>query len=329
MRRFMKWLPVFLAYSFLVFTDAAVDAAEFPTQSVQFIVGAAAGGSTDIVARLIAPKLSEKWGQPVLVLNRPGADGRLAADFVARSKADGYTIFVTVNDIVLPTPKGMTTRFDSVKSFSPIALLATGPGCLGVSASVPVNSVKELVALMKLKEGKFNFSTNGHGGPYETGWRHLMKLTGAASEVLHYDGGGPALIAVVGQEAQATTLPCFSLLPHLQSGKVKILAITEKTDFPLLSKVPTFEEATGLPEYDGGGSTWYGLLAPAGTPDEIINKVHLDVEKVLGDPSVRTPLLNRITTPAHHMTSQDFGHLIKTDVARWEAWISESESSAR
>ncbi len=295
-------------------------AAAFPERSVELIVGTAPGGGTDAVARIVGEALSRKWGQPVVVVNKPGASFRLAAGYVAHAEADGYTMLLMAIDLTLPNPTGIEASYDPATAFTPIALGAKAPTCLSVNPAFKANSLKEFLEIAKAEPSQVNFAVNQSGGPGETGWRRLLAVTKTPMQFLHYQGASLALVAVLNNEAQGTISSCATMLPHIQSGKLKVLAVSEKSDIPELANVPTFAEASKVEGYDGQGSNWYGFAVRSGTPDDIVKKMRRDIAEVLKDPDVKQKMLAQLIFPASDYDQEDFPAFVQREIKRWDEW---------
>ncbi len=226
---------------------------------------------------------------------------------------------------MLPNPAGVKVTYDLQKDFTPLSLVASAPNCLAVNASLPVNSMGDLIALAKSEPNKLNISVVGTGGLAEVAMHRLLILSHVQMEFLHYQGSSLGLLAILNGEAQVTHMPCAGALPQLEAGKVKVLAITQKADVPLLSSVPTFEDSSGLKGYDGGGSNAYGLAVPAGTPDAVVTKIRGDIREILGRDDVKKQLAATFVFPAGDV---DLAEMIKAQIPRWQQWTKETESMA-
>ena len=281
---------------------------------MRLIVGFAPGGSTDASARLVARGLAEKWGQPVVVDNRPGGDSTIAADMVARATPDGYTILWTSNAHTITASQNKQT-YDAIKSFSPLTLMGYVPSILLVNPSVvPVSSVKELIALAKSKPGQLNFGSSGTGSPTFLEMLLLMSKAGIDMVNVTYKGGGPALVALLGGETQLMFSTVTTSVAQVKAGKLKALAITGKVRSPLMPEVPTMLDAAGLTGFEETGA-WNGALAPSSTGKELIRKLHGDIVAVIRSPGAQRALadmgyISVASTPA------EFGHTLNGDLLR-------------
>ncbi|MBI4191861.1 MAG: tripartite tricarboxylate transporter substrate binding protein [Betaproteobacteria bacterium] len=315
--RVKKWgrSAILLVWLALVFGVASTWGASFPERPVRFLVGFNPGGGTDQVARIIAPKLSERWAQSVIVENRPGADGDIALGILMSSEPDGYTLVMATNAFTI-TPNLRKLNYDPIKSFSPIILVASVPGVLAVRGSLPVSSLKELIALAKSKPGQLNFASSGTGTTPYLQMALLMKLTGIDMVHIPYKGNvGPPLLS---GEVDMGFSGVPALLALVKAGRIKALAVSTTERAAQLPEVPTVAEAANLPGYEA--FTWYGVLGRVGTPKEIINKLNADISEVMRDPTAR----QRISNSGFLIVAgspEKFSATIKSDVARWSALL--------
>ena len=286
-----------LAASILSFVivGAAVEArAEYPDKPVHVVIGVAPGGGTDTLARLIAGKLSEKWGQSVVVENKPSNLSVLATEYLSHAAPDGYTLMVASSDHTI-APGSLQLSYDPIKDFVPITLLATVPNVLLVNpAETPVKTLPELIATVKEQPGKFNFGSAGGAPLLET--QLLMKRTGIEMVQVNYKGASPTLVALLGGEVQLAFGSVIAALEHVKAGKLTALGVSTATRAPLMPDVPTVAEAANLPGFDI--SQWYGLIAPAGVPQAVIDKVNRDVVDVINAPEMQETLLKQGFVPA-------------------------------
>lgn len=262
-----------------VAVQAAQTQSQFPNRPVRFIIPYAPGGATDITARQLQPKISEFWGQPVIVDNRAGASGNIGAEAAARSPADGHTLFVTSSGVLAANMHlYKRTGFDTFKDFAPVIRLVNQPNILMVHSSVPAKSVQELIALAKAQPGKVTMGSAGVGTGQDIAAKQFEMMTGA--KVLHvpYKGGAPALNDLLGGQINAMFETSPTALPYVKDGKLRGLAITSAKRSPLLPNLPTVAEA-GVPGYES--VTWIGLVAPAATPKPIIDRLNAELNKAL------------------------------------------------
>jgi len=305
-----------LATAFAVawLTPPPVAAQAWPTKPVRIVVTGAVGGSLDIPARIVAERLKDRLGQPVIVDNRPAAGGTQGTGEVARSAPDGYTFVYSFNGPLAYAPHlNAKLPYNPLKDLVPVVRMAGEPFALGVQSSLGVSSVKELVALARKSPGKLNYGSLGNG----SGSHLTMELLKTETKVfivhIPYNGAAAAGNALATGDVQAAFLPPAVLQPHVQSGRVKMLAVSSVERFPLLPGVPTIAE-TGLPGFDASG--WNGVLAPAGTPPEIVQRMNREINAVLAASDVRE-LLARSQIQAAGGTAEQFGQLIARESAKW------------
>ena len=292
---------------------AALAQAAWPEKPVRLMVGFAPGGS-DIGGRIIAQKLSEMWGQPVVVDNRPGAAGNIAAELVAKASPDGYTILLFVNSYTINTSvyKGLT--WDALKDFAPVARYTSSPMIVVVNPKFPAKNLKEMTDYAKANPGKLFFGSAGSGtAPHLVGELYAMQ---AATQITHvpYKGSAPSLMGLVGGEVQLSFAASSSVSAFVKDGRLRPLAVTTSKRDPQFPDVPTVAEA-GIPGFDA--DIWYGLVVPAKTPPAIIKKISEDVKTALDDPEIQAKLRQNGLEPAF-MTPEQMGELMKRDVARWK-----------
>ena len=291
-----------------------VSAQTFPSKPVKLVVPFPAGGPLDAVGRAIAQKLTEAWGQSVVVENRPGAGGNIGADYVAKSPADGYTVVMGALSTHAVNPSLYAKMpYDAVKDFAPITLVAITPNVLVVNPSLQVNSVKDLIAYAKAHPGKLSFGSGSNGSAGHLAGE-LFKVD-AGVDMVHvpYKGAAPAMQALLAGDTQLMFDNLASSMPQVKAGKLKALAVTTAQRSRLVPDLPTMAEA-GLPGFDI--STWFGLMAPAGTPPDVIAKWNGDVVKILNSPDMRERLAGQGAEPAP-MTPQEFARFIEHEIPKY------------
>ena len=295
----------------LSMTWGAVHAETYPAKPIHFIVPFAAGGGVDICARIIGQKMSETLGQTIIVDNRPGAGTIVGAEFVARSAPDGYTFLITTNGHTM-LPSLFKLPFDPIKDFTPVSMMVSYPFLLVVNPSVPAKTLPELIALAKSEPGRMNYGSAGVGTAPNLAMELLKSAAGINIVHVPYKGNGPVTVAVLSGEVQMMLDTMVGPLPSIHAGKLRALAITSGTRSALLPDVPTFNES-GIPGYVFEG--WNGMLAPAKTPKEIVDKVRSELVKALAAPEVRQRLTEFGYLPAGD-TPQQFSDIISADITK-------------
>lgn len=271
------------------------------------------GGTTDLTARLLAPRLAERFGQSVVVDNRPGAGSLVGTDLVAKSAPDGHTLLVVASSLAIMPSMYKSLPFDPVKDFAPITTLSVYPNLLLIHQSVPANSVKELIALARAKPGMLNYASGGTGTGTQLGAELFKTMAGIDMVHVPYKGGGPAMNAIMGGQVQLYFAAMPSALVMVKHGKLKAIAVTSAKRAAALPELPSIAEA-GLPGYEQ--TTWNGLLAPARTPRPIIDKLKYETQAVLAMPATRERFAAD-GSEAQIMTPDEFAALIKREVVKW------------
>ena len=295
----------------------ALAQAPYPNKPIRFISPYAPGGSTSTVARVIAQKLTESWGQQVIVDNRSGGNTIIGTETLAKATPDGYTILITTNThVILPNlyPK---VPYDPIRDFAPVGNVYRSEFVLIINASVPANTLQELIALAKAKPGQLNYATTGAGGSTHLANEWMNMLAGIRTTHIPYKGAGPALLDLVGGQVQMFINNPLTVMPHIKSGRAKGIAVTGETRLPVLPQVPTFTEA-GLPGLDV--SPWFCVLAPAGTPKPIIGKLSAELVRIMALPDVQDFLAKQGMNP-FSSTPEQLGALMKTEMAKWAKFI--------
>jgi tripartite-type tricarboxylate transporter receptor subunit TctC len=293
----------------------------YPTKPVRLVVPFPAAGTTDILARAAAQKLSETWNQQVIVDNRPGAGGNIGSELVAKAPHDGYTLLMgTVGTHAINASLYPKMPYDNVKDFAPIILVAGVPNVLVVNPSLPVNSVQELIAYAKANPGKLNFASSGSGTSIHLSGELFKTMTGVQMTHVPYKGSAPALTDLMGGQVQLMFDNLPSSLAFIKAGKLRALAVTSATRSPALPDVPTVAES-GVPGFEA--SSWFGLLAPAGTPNDIILKVNADTQRWLASPDAKEKLQAQGAAAAGG-TPEDFAKHIQAETAKWARVVKES-----
>ncbi|BAT61397.1 tripartite tricarboxylate transporter family receptor [Variibacter gotjawalensis] len=295
-------------------TSFAAQAQTYPDRPVKIIVPYPAGGTTDILARVIADKLSKKLGQNFVVENRSGASGSIGTQAVHQSPPDGYTLLMgTVNTHGINSSVFKQLAYDPQKDFMPITMVGATPNVLMVHASLGVNSVADLIKLAKAQPGKVDFGSTSVGASTHMSGELLKALTDININHVPYRGAGPMLNDLIAGHIKVGVDNLPSSIGHIRAGTVKALAVTTTQRFPSLTDVPTMVEA-GVPGYEV--SAWFGLFAPAKTPQAIVDRLHQNVVASLGEDDVKTRLLELGAVPSP-MSQQAFGDVVKREVEKW------------
>jgi len=286
----------------------------YPTKPIRIVVPFAAGGITDILARALGQKLGEALGQSVVVDNRPGANGQVGTEMVARATPDGYTLLVTADQTFAMIPHLMPKLpYDTLADFIPVTGLGISPQALVVHPSVPVKNLDELIALGRAKPGELNYGTFGIGSSGHLNIELMQSLTGAKFTAVHYKGAAPALTDLLGGHIQMMIVSIGLVTPGWQAGQLKVLAFGSDKRVAQFPDVPTIAET--LPGYEAG--SWYGLAAPAGTPREIVDKLSSETQRIFAEPAFRDKFLAPSFIFSIAGTPEDFAQRIKADYAKW------------
>jgi tripartite-type tricarboxylate transporter receptor subunit TctC len=299
-------------------TPASGRATNYPARTVRVLVGFAAGGGIDAMARFYSQKFTESLGQSFVVDNRPGATGNIGADLVAKASPDGYTLLMTSTVHALNASMFAKLPFDPVKDFAPISTVATTPDCIAVHPSLPVKSLPELIALAKAKPNGLNYASAGTGTLMHVGMELFDTMAGIKLAHVPYNGAGPSTIAVIGGQVPVLSTSLGTALPHAKVGKLRMLAVTSATRTPLAPEFPSVAEAAGLPGYEA--LTWVVLLAPAGTPPGVINKMNAEIERLQRVYEVREQLASQ-AWDAYRDTPSVVVEFIKTEIVKWNKVI--------
>ena len=314
MRRF---LPVVLALSGALIAASVsgpVSAQQFPTKPSKMIVGFPPGGPADVLARPLAEGLSKQWGQPVLVENKPGANSIIATDYVAKQPADGYTL-ILANDPSLSSNQYLYSKlpYDPVKDMTPVAGVATTTLILVVPASLPVNNLKELIALAKQKGGTLTYGSIGQGSVTHLDAEAFATAAGIKLTHVPYKGTGEVIPALLNGQIDMTLTAIGPSIPHIRSGKFKALAVASQARYPVLPDVPTFAEA-GLPFE---ARSWFMVAAPAGTPKPVIDKIAADVKRVVETPEYRQKFIDAMGMEPFNLGPAELEVFLQKDRAKY------------
>jgi tripartite-type tricarboxylate transporter receptor subunit TctC len=299
--------------------SAALAQANWPTKPVRIVVPFAPGGTTDILARVLAPELSKAFGQQFIVDNRGGAGGNIGADHVAKSAGDGYTLLMgTVGTHGINKALYTNLSYDPQKDFAPITLVAGVPNIMVMNAArakeLGINTVPDFIRYAKANPGKLNMASSGNGTSIHLAGELFKAKTGIFMTHIPYRGSGPAVRDLIGgtMDVMYDNLP--SAMPHIQAGSLKAFAVTSNVRSQALPDIPTVAEAANLPGFEA--SSWFGMLAPAGTPPEIVSRLQVEIAKALNLPEINTRLQGLGAIPSGN-TPQEFARLIDSEIAKW------------
>ena len=312
------FLAVALAATFCA---SAALAQQYPNKPIRVIVPYAAGGTSDILARQIGPKLTEAWGQPVIVENRPGANGNVGAEFVAKSAADGHTLLLTdVGGLVISPSVYPKLPFDPAKDFSPIVMVSYSPHVLAVHPSVQVKDVRELIAMAKAHPGKLNFAISGIGGAPHLAGIEFAQRAGVDWTYIPYKGGSDAVTGVVGGQAHVLFNGMLATWPSVTGGKLKAIGISSGTRVAAAPDTPTVAEQ-GLPGFETG--SFQGIVGPAGIPADTVGKLNGELRKVLSTADMKERFAKQ-GTEVRAGTPQQLGDYLRNEKARWAKVVKDS-----
>ena len=317
----MRLLLTFLAAAALAAFAAAAAAQSYPNKPIRIIVPYAAGGTSDILARQIGPKMTEAWGQPVVVENKPGANGNVGADFVAKSAPDGYTMLLADIGALCISPSVFPQLpFDPTKDFSPIVMVSYSPHVLAVHPSVPVNSVQELISYAKANPGKLNFAISGIGGAPHLAGIEFAQRTGVNWTYIPYKGGSDAVTAVVGGQAHVLFNGMLATWPAVTGGRLRALAISSAQRVPSAKDTPTVAEQ-GLPGFETG--SFQGIVGAVGTPRDTVARLNAELTKALNTSDMKARFA-KLGTDVRTGTPESLGTWMQTEQAKWAKVVRES-----
>jgi tripartite-type tricarboxylate transporter receptor subunit TctC len=301
--------------------SAVVGAQPWPAKPVKVIVPYPPGGTSDILARALGQKLTEMHGQPVIVENKPGATGNIGADFVAKSPPDGYTLLLAdIGSLAISPSVTASLPFDPVKDFAPVAMVAYSPHLLAAHPSVQANTVAELVALLKAKPDSLNFAVSGIGGANHLAGIDFAARTGVKWTYVPYKGGAQAITDVMAGHAQVLFNGMLATYPAVKDGKLKAIAISSAKRFAAAPDIPTVAES-GVAGFETG--SWQGIVAPAGTPPEVVRKIHASVTAILATAEMKEKLAAS-GAEVRPQSPEQFGAFIRSEKDRWAKVVKES-----
>jgi tripartite-type tricarboxylate transporter receptor subunit TctC len=302
-----------LVAALLACTAASAGAQSWPARPPRLVSQFPPGGGTDLIARNLMPKLAEAFGQQFILEHRPGAAGNIAAEMVAKSSPDGYVMLIANNTLVIQAAMPQKLPFDVVRDFAPIAVVASTPVALAVHPSMPVKSVKELIALARAQPGKIPYSSCGTGTAMHLAGELFKQLAKVDMTHVPYKGCGPAIVDGIGGHLPVLFNTITNTTPQAKAGRLRIVALASATRSPVDKSLPTIAEA-GLKGFDA--DIWFGFMAPAGTPREIVTRMNSELNRIVRLPEVVERLSEQLFD-VRRGTPEDFSALIKTDIAKW------------
>jgi tripartite-type tricarboxylate transporter receptor subunit TctC len=300
-------------------------ATNYPNKVVTLIVPFTSGSGSDTISRIISPKLSDRWKQPVIVDNRAGASGNIGTDHAAKSAPDGYSILMAIDTMTMTPAVYKTLPYDPIKDLEPIARIATSSYGLAVTNNLPAKDINSLMALIKSKPGQLNYGSPGNGTPHHLSMELLKSLKGLDIVHVPYKGISNATTDLIGGQVQVMFATFNSLLPFAKSGKLKMIAVTGPKRSELMPDVPTFTEQ-GIPELENL-YPWYGVLVPTGTPKDIQTKIYNDYVAVMKLPDVEKQL-NELGIYVRLTNGEQLKDIIQSDIARWKKVVKDANIQA-
>ena len=308
----------------LAFVAGVAPAQSYPSKPIRMIVASAPGGGTDLAARVVAQKLAVALGQPVIIDNRAGAAGNIAADIAAKSQPDGYTLIMVSASHAINATLYRKLPYDTLKDFAPVSQVTGSAYVFAVNPSLPVQSFTEFITLAKARKGKLSYASSGNGQAGHLAMELLKTLAGFEALHVPYKGGGPAMLNLIAGQVDAFISSPPAAVPQVKAGKVRALAVTSLKRSDLLPDVPTIAES-GFPQYEVNG--WNGLLAPAGTPAVIVNRLQSEVAAALKQPDVRERMASN-GLDAVGSTPAQYSALIQAEIGKWAKVVKQSGATA-
>jgi tripartite-type tricarboxylate transporter receptor subunit TctC len=302
-----------LAAMFALYAGGAWAQAGYPVKPVRLVVPSAPGGGTDITARILAPKLSEALKQQVVVENRAGAGTMIGTDLVAKAPADGYTLLMGLSTLAINPAMYKKVPYDAVRDFAPISQVISAPNMLVVHPSVPVKTVKELIAFMRARPGQLNYASAGHGTNPHLSMELFLSMTQVKAVHIPYKGLAPGIVDLIAGHVTLASATMLTGLPHVKSGRLRCLGTTGEKRAAVLPEYPTIAEA-GVPGYEA--SQWYGVLAPVQTPKEIVARLNTEIVRILQAPDMKQKLAADGTDPVGS-SPDEFARYIKSELTKW------------
>jgi len=319
MRSIVMWCSVFAVAAASALECHAQDAVSYPAKPIRLIIALAPGGGVDTSGRLLGQKFTEAWGQQVVAENRAGAGGTIATEQVARSAPDGYTLLMQSMSHAI-TPALYKLNYDTIKDFTPVSLFVQSPSVLAVHPSLPVKSVKELIAFTKARPNQILFSSSGSGSGQHLAMELLNRMAGIQLVHIPYKGTAPSVLDLVAGRVSVTSASAISTMPHVRTGRLRALAMSSAKRSPSVPELPTVAES-GIPGF--AVDQWYALFAPAGTPKEIVAKLYGEIAKTVANIETRERLLTMGLDPVG-MPPDEFAAYVKTETVKWGALVREA-----
>ncbi|MEK7875370.1 MAG: tripartite tricarboxylate transporter substrate binding protein [Pseudomonadota bacterium] len=299
-------------------------AQSYPTKPIRVVVPFPPGGGADVLARPLAPKLTEIIGQQIVIDNRPGANANIVAEHVARAAADGYTLFFGNSSLTISMSLYSKLPFDAVKDFTPVSLLSVSPSVLVLHPSIPAKSVQELIALAKARPGKLNYGSAGIGNTMHLAGALFSTMAGVKMVHVPFKGAGPAIIDLIGGQLELVFVNIPPVISHVRAGKLKAIGVTTKQRASVLPDVPTISES-GLTGYEV--TTWFGILGPAGLPKEIVARLNGAIVSAMGARDLRERFTELGSEPGTS-SPEHFGDFIRNDITSWAKVVKISGATA-
>jgi len=311
----------FCIFSVALLIASMVWAQDYPTRPVRMVAPFAPGGATDVLARLVSQKLGERWGQTVIVDNRPGAGGNIGAELAARAAPDGYTLLVAGAPHAINVTLYGKLSYDLVKDLAAINRIAGYPSAIVVHPSLPAKTIKELIALARKRPGELNFGSAGPGSPNRLAIELFMIMANIKMVHIPYKGGSGQMVGdLLAGQVQLASIGLPPSMAYINAGKMRAIAVTGMSRSPLLPSVPTVNEA-GLPGFDV--TSWYGMFAPAALPKNLVAKINGDIAAILGTPDMKQRL-EKLGADPGPMSPEDFGKFVRAEVEKWAKVVKES-----
>jgi tripartite-type tricarboxylate transporter receptor subunit TctC len=313
----MRWLAAAVAFCFSAAVTPASAQPPYPAKAVRIVVPYAAGGGTDVQARVIGAKLSDLWGQSVIIDNRPGGGTVLGTELVSRAPPDGYTLLIGTATHVVNVWLYPKLPFDPIRDFEPVTLITASPNILVVHPSLPAKTTKEFIALARSRPDQLAYGSSGNGGTGHLAMELIKQMAHVRAVHVPYKGGGPAINAVLSGEVSALINNMIPTVQYVKAGRLRALGVTSKKRLSALPDIPTLAEG-GLPGFEA--VAWFGLLVPARTPAPIVEKLHADFAKVLKVPEV-AHMLESQGAEAIANTPSEFAQVLRADLEKWRTVV--------